>query len=63
MGAETNTQQRIVVTARLAPATLERLREIAEREDRSLSAELRRAAVEHIERYQGGDRARSGDAS
>ncbi len=59
MHVATNTQ-RVVVTARLAPATLERLREIAEREDRSLSAELRRACIAHVELYQAGNHARRG---
>jgi predicted transcriptional regulator len=47
-----NTQPRATVTARIAPAHLEQLRQIARQEDRSLSTELRRAVVEHVDRYE-----------
>jgi predicted transcriptional regulator len=48
MGIPTNTPR--VVSAKIPPALLEALREIAAAEDRSLSGELRRAVSEHVAR-------------
>jgi predicted transcriptional regulator len=41
-------------TVRLGPETAERLRKIAEREDRSVAAELRRAVEAHVARHETG---------
>lgn len=55
MDTMTNTK-RVVVTARIAPALLAQLREIAAREDRSIGAEVRRAVSQHVEREQSASR-------
>lgn len=51
MSVAANTPLRTVVTTRVEPATLEQLPEIARLEDRTLSAEIRRAVVQHVQRY------------
>lgn len=48
MSTSTNTKPRTVVHAVVPPALLDQLRQVAKREDRTLSAELRRAVAAHV---------------
>ena len=54
MSTSTNTKPRAVVHAVVPAPLLEQLRAVAKREDRTLSAELRRAVAAHVKSAQAG---------